>query len=948
MRVAGPIFAVKPMLLHEYPRPDRDNGRGMHWSASPYHPTDLDEWMARLKAMHIRWLKVLDDGGGSSLRLCERLLAEGIMPVVRLYRPEPNPGHIGGREQATLRKLVKIGVRYVETNNEPDLQVEWSIPRPLGWVGLVADDWLYDARACLDAGALPAVPALSVGSKEDLIAAIIAKGGRDVLESGAWVAIHNYTINHPLDYPDDDVNQHGKALSLEAYRADGSWAWDNLPLETINAWRWQDKNPGVTILDDAACFRSFELFNHYVVRALGRPLPMIATEGGVVVGWRDDRRYPRITPAMHEQMSVAIFSYMQTDAPSYLFAICPWLLANYALGHFGPGWESQAWFTNWWDSQFGLSGRLPAVDAVAALPSVSRLEKQGPQHSIVQGRVDAMRGVSSLRVVLRADGFSAATSTDSRGEFSFGGLAAGDYTLRAGGLIKAGLQLDGTNAISLPGLRPPLPGAPDTQWDRRLTDLRVSVTPADAPAGATIWRLVGASLLDQTQAGVGGAIYYDVCDELGRPLAHQEVVLAWPTGMGRKSTEQRAAPGHGAEFPISASYDPSTSPGPYSAWVDGLPSDRVTGLGLPHGQTVGYVLTFQRGPAPGGGGSTIEGSIQGDGGSRDVILRLPDGRTRTVRSDARGGFAFRSLPPGLYELDIVGVGSAARDIALDGANTVVVEYAMPVATSTLSGAVIGGGAGLDVLLSSDVGEQRRTTTGNDGRYEFRFLPAGVYQVTIAGQTIAGLRLDGRTALEAPPIDIRPRLSVIRGHVRFENGFPVADRVVTLAAPGGRTETTTTNASGGYAFSGLGPGEYTVSVDKDRRTLTLDGLGSMTLDFTLPVVKPVALMVLFGSPDAAGTRANLRLAQRYLRAYGAAVSFRVEEAELARQVVIVGDVQAVSVADEERLRRSGSNVTRVGGTPYAIEDALARLVSGGNPVPRAVAGAAPHTQRSGGR
>ena len=43
-----------------------------------------------------------------------------------------------------------------------------------------------------------------------------------------------------------------------------------------------------------------------------------------------------------------------------------------------------------------------------AMPSVSRLEKQGPHHSVIQGDVAAMRGVSSLRVALRGEGFSAA------------------------------------------------------------------------------------------------------------------------------------------------------------------------------------------------------------------------------------------------------------------------------------------------------------------------------------------------------------------------------------------------------------------------------------------------------------------------------------------------------------------------------------------------------------
>ena len=53
------------------------------------------------------------------------------------------------------------------------------------------------------------MPALSVGRKDDIIQAIVDKGGKDALAAGAWVAIHNYNLNHPLDYPDDDVNQRG-------------------------------------------------------------------------------------------------------------------------------------------------------------------------------------------------------------------------------------------------------------------------------------------------------------------------------------------------------------------------------------------------------------------------------------------------------------------------------------------------------------------------------------------------------------------------------------------------------------------------------------------------------------------------------------------------------------------------------------------------------------------
>ena len=101
------------MRIQDFPRPNHDNRRGVHWSAAVYHPTgaQLDYWISELQAMHIKWVKVMDDSGGSSLELCQRLLAAEIMPIVRLYRLEPNPGHIGGREEDTVRRLRSAGVR---------------------------------------------------------------------------------------------------------------------------------------------------------------------------------------------------------------------------------------------------------------------------------------------------------------------------------------------------------------------------------------------------------------------------------------------------------------------------------------------------------------------------------------------------------------------------------------------------------------------------------------------------------------------------------------------------------------------------------------------------------------------------------------------------------------------------------------------------------------------
>ncbi len=302
------------MRIDEFPRPKADNRRGIHWSASIYHPAGgaLDFWLAELQAMKMKWVKVLDDGGGSSLELVQRLLAVDIFPVVRLYRSEPNPGAIGGREEDAIRRLVAAGARYFETNNEPDLGVEWKGGQvPSNWLDIVVDNFIIDADKVLGLGGLPALPAMAVGSKANAVELVVQRGRADLFKKGAWLAVHNYTLNHPLDYPYDPVNQEGLPVSQAEYDALGPWAWENVPRDQINQWRASDKNPGDTIADDPSCFLAFQLADQQAQAALGFPVPMISTEGGPVVGWKEDRRYPRVTPNLHRDRAVAIAEYMQ-------------------------------------------------------------------------------------------------------------------------------------------------------------------------------------------------------------------------------------------------------------------------------------------------------------------------------------------------------------------------------------------------------------------------------------------------------------------------------------------------------------------------------------------------------------------------------------------------------------------------------------------------------------
>jgi hypothetical protein len=91
---AAPTIAME---LNEYPRPANDTGIGVHWTVGYATAVGLAKirefWLPELRSMGVKWVKIFNHDG--ALDFCELLLAEGFMPIVRLYRPNPNPWPAG-------------------------------------------------------------------------------------------------------------------------------------------------------------------------------------------------------------------------------------------------------------------------------------------------------------------------------------------------------------------------------------------------------------------------------------------------------------------------------------------------------------------------------------------------------------------------------------------------------------------------------------------------------------------------------------------------------------------------------------------------------------------------------------------------------------------------------------------------------------------------------------
>ena len=453
---------MAPKPISDFPRPPFDNGRGVHWSTRVYHPTgsDLQYWIDELHAMQIKWVKLLDDSGGGSIDICRTFLDNGIMPVVRLYRDKPNPGHLGGREIEALARYADAGVSYFEANNEPNLPAEWQNGhRPSKWLNIVVDNFILDADIILEAGGLPALPAMGASYANDAINMMIERNRADIFERGAWVAIHNYTLNHPLDYPSDPTNQRGEPVTQEEfarlaawqyshltpeeaeqqgvsgdnYSKFQRWAWEGRTIEMVNQLREQAKNPGDTIFDDNNCFRAWQSVGNLIYDTLGYHVPVISTEGGPVVGWGDDKRYPKVNPATHAEMQMEIFRFLQDEAPPWYFSCCTWLLATKPFGDFSPTWEQMAWYTDAWNLQFGLEGQLPIVQLLKDTPSEVRHElspligKPGMVKGVIRGRDGESQ--ADIGLSLRsADETVANTLSDSAGRYEMQ-APAGQYDL---------------------------------------------------------------------------------------------------------------------------------------------------------------------------------------------------------------------------------------------------------------------------------------------------------------------------------------------------------------------------------------------------------------------------------------------------------------------------------------------------------------------------------------
>ncbi len=147
------------------------------------------------------------------------------------------------------------------------------------------------------------------------------------------------------------------------------------------------------------------------------------------------------------------------------------------------------------------------------------------------------------------------------------------------------------------------------------------------------------------------------------------------------------------------------------------------------------------------------------------------------------------------------------------------------------------------IMSPELRENRLATTDADGKYEFKELPAGRYNVSVSkgsyvslqyGQTRpfeAGKPLEVQDAQTIEKVDFAlPRGSVITGRIVDEFGEPATDVMVMLQryqTQGGRRRlvsagrSSTTNDIGEFRLFALPPGQYYLTATLRNMTMGAD-------------------------------------------------------------------------------------------------------------------------------
>lgn len=305
------------LTLPEWPRPANDNGRCMHFLRTQYYTEqELDLNIARLQQLGARWTLIVYADENMLHLAAPKFAAAGIVPVWRKMLRPREPYFSWQRD---VEIVTSYGLPpYFQLYNEPSLPAEW------GERGPDEDDQekflnnlMQATQDVYNAGGFVGWQFVNEEWLKRALDELERRGGQRVLGRFFFIP-HSYGLNHPPNYT-EDVN-------------------------------------GVL---------GFLFFARIFQERYGFVPPFIVGEGGWKINHDADARFPRIDDTLHRDYHVELFLWFKNGVlsngeplPDYLFAFCPWLLADKM--------DDNAW----WDSFAG--DRVLTIEAVSNLPPFVR------------------------------------------------------------------------------------------------------------------------------------------------------------------------------------------------------------------------------------------------------------------------------------------------------------------------------------------------------------------------------------------------------------------------------------------------------------------------------------------------------------------------------------------------------------------------------------------------
>jgi len=278
--------------LASFPRPEGDNGRGIHFVLDSRQPF-VEHYAPYLKRMKIKWATVYGGDEAQCIRVAKYLKDNfGIFSNMRVYASGERPKTPDFWEKFA-QLSVKNGVPpYIQIFNEPEDGRE-GFDSPEHFASL----WGQRAEAVVRGGGFPGLQVLS----EELLASV--SGVSKEVKNKMYFSLHNYGANHPPIYP---------------YPSSNVYEDDTAVLRFIAIAGWCEKHLGIIP-------------------------PMIGGEGGWLFKNHDDTSMPEVSIEKWIDWHYEMYEWFRVGKlsngerlPDYLFAVCPWLL-------WAGNWYSDSW-----------------------------------------------------------------------------------------------------------------------------------------------------------------------------------------------------------------------------------------------------------------------------------------------------------------------------------------------------------------------------------------------------------------------------------------------------------------------------------------------------------------------------------------------------------------------------------------------------------------------------